>query len=169
MTATQVALIVLVVVAFVVGWFARGRRDRHGTTASASQSVAEIDAAIARALTSFQAVLATLQLDDAARSSLAARAIRAFQQRCAVVSKLAADPDVPAGAQEALRRASAELERLAEEVSAHDEETPLGPERERRLLSVERRVASARSAFLLGMTADSPAADSTVNPPICHG
>ncbi len=138
MTASQIALLVLALVAFVIGWFARGRRMRSRDVGSALA----IDAALGAALTSFQAVLALSQTPD---ESLFARSVRTFVARQREVGSLAAGARVPEGAVGPLAQARAELDRLAGIVESARLSDPSS---ERVLLSAERRLTSARSAFL---------------------
>ncbi len=65
MSATQAVLLVVVVVlvAFVIGWAARGRRETADPVRARGETRAEVDAALGASLTSFQAALALWQIE----------------------------------------------------------------------------------------------------------
>lgn len=76
MSATQAVLLVLVLVAFVIGWVARGRRETADPVRARGETGAgEVDAAFAASLTSFQAALTLWQIEGGATSAHARRAI----------------------------------------------------------------------------------------------
>jgi hypothetical protein len=150
MSATQVILVALVLVAFVLGWVARGRReaadpDRAGATAS----VGELDAAIGATLTAFQAVLALWQVESASGSPLAKRACAAFDQRRTDFETVARRVPGRLLGHDAIARARAAVDRLSQGLGAYAQGAVLDPDRERSLLRAERELTAARSAMLL--------------------
>ena len=143
MTASEIALLVLVLVAFVLGWFTRGRRIESRGRELALQ----VDVVLGAALTSLQAVMGLWESRDAA---LFDRAVNTFVARCREVAALAADARVPAGAAEAIASARSELDRVAAMLQAR---ATLDLKAERQLLSAERRLAAARVAYLRAVAA----------------
>ena len=147
MSASQIVLIILVVIAFGVGWFARGRREGDGATGA---RIRALDAALRSVLTSFQAVLGLWQGGEPATSPLARRAQESFEERCAAAVELMGrdESHLASASIPALRSARAELERLALELGAYASSAELDRPRERAVVSAERRLAFARSALL---------------------
>jgi Family of unknown function (DUF5317) len=105
--------------------------------------VADIDAMLGSALTSFQAVLALWQAGVAAETPLGRRALDAFHASIREVRVLAHHDD-------ALGHARGALANLASELDAWHEGEPLDQRRERALFRSERLLTAARSSYLLG-------------------
>lgn len=149
MSATQAVLLVLVLLAFVLGWVARGRReasDRVGERRA--RQVAALDASLGAALTAFQAALAMWQLDASAISPLGRRALATFEQSRAAVVSVSSEPhedDVRTPIEQAL----AALTLLAAGLREYGEGVELDTDRSRALIRAERRLTAARSAILL--------------------
>jgi hypothetical protein len=155
MTASQIVLLALVLVAFALGWVARGRRAAARVRADAARGAAELDAAWGAMITSYQAVLGLWQAGAEAQSPLVQRALAAFEiRRREFAARLSAEGRLPAAARDAAESASAELERVAEALGELRRGQPLGPTGERSLLARERRVAAARSAFMLALATE---------------
>jgi hypothetical protein len=149
-SATQFVLLAVAVVIFAAGWLARGRREAHERRAAdVDPGVAELDRAIAAALTSFQAVLALWQSGWRASGDLATRVTATFDQRRAAAASAAADADLPPGAREPLANVSAALDQLATELTPLGEGSALDADRERALFRAERELTAARAELLL--------------------
>jgi hypothetical protein len=105
--------------------------------------VADIDALLGSALTSFQAVLALWQAGVAAETPLGRRTLDSFHASIRGVGALAHHDD-------ALGHARGALANLAGELAAWHEGEPLDQRRERSLVRSERLLTAARSSYLLG-------------------
>jgi hypothetical protein len=151
-SATQVVLLVLVVLAFVLGWVARGRREASDPLRGRDAAqAAEIDAALGASLTAFQAALAVWQQEGGSISPLGRRALATFDQSRAVAEGLCTDALGPPEGQAALARARASLDLLASGVADYEQGAPLHAERSLALLRAERALMAARGAFLLAV------------------
>lgn len=160
MSLTQVILIVLVVAAFALGWWTRGRRtpgdqasrDRPTSETETALAASRLDALLAEALTALQAALALWQVEgdgpSPGRFGFTRRAILAFEQAGAKVRNV----ELPAQSGDdigpAHRRAVRAVDLLSEELSAHRPGEPLEIERERKLAAAERMLVSARLGLL---------------------
>jgi hypothetical protein len=105
--------------------------------------VADIDASLGSALTSFQAVLALWQAGVAAETPLGRRTLDSFHASIRGVGALAHHDD-------ALGHARGALANLASELDAWHAGEPLDQRRERSLVRFERLLTAARNAYLLG-------------------
>jgi hypothetical protein len=105
--------------------------------------VADIDAMLGSALTSFQAVLALWQAGVAAETPLGRRTLDTFHASIRGVAALAHHDD-------ALGHARGALTNLAGDLDAWHRGEPLDQRRERSLVRSERLLTAARSSYLLG-------------------
>jgi hypothetical protein len=106
-------------------------------------AVADVDAMLGSALTSFQAVLGLWQAGVAAETPLGRRTLDTFHAATRGVGALAHHDD-------ALGHAGGALAKLASDLDAWHEGQPLDQRRERALVRSERLLTAARSAYLLG-------------------
>jgi hypothetical protein len=145
-SATQLVLVALVLVAFGLGWVARGRLESQSSNHGVE--VREVDAALAAALTSFQAALGLWQLGERAESPLAQRTLATFEERRAAVSALSADGGDAATEPGPISTAQTALDRLSTGLAAWADGAPLDAAQVRTLLRAERTLAAARTAVL---------------------
>jgi hypothetical protein len=152
-SATQVVLVVLVILAFAFGWIASERRDRTGRWSRplGGRELAA-DATITGALTAYQAVLAVWQ-SGASWSPVLARALDAFDERREAADSLQLGAEAGPEALAALDRAQTALTRLSEGLAPVRQGMPLRPDHERQLAGQERRLAAARTALILASQA----------------
>jgi len=146
-SATQIVLAALVVIAFVLGWLARGRRERANRRSEpAEPSIAELDRRLGEALTAFQAVHGLWQLEGASISPLGRQALATFERHRTAARSLAdcSGPGVPQ-----LARALAALDSMAVGLEPYGEGIAPREEDQRRLIRDERSLASARHTLVL--------------------
>ena len=144
MSATQVVLLALVVVAFALGWLARSRRERaFKSHASHPRRILELDQTLGAALTAFQAALGLWQLEGDDISALGRQALATFEhQRGAARSVAEKNADLGP----AVTGAIAALDALV--LDPYRQGTTLSEEYLRRLLRRERALTAARHALL---------------------
>lgn len=144
MSASQLIIFLLIVAAFALGWWGRGRRR----PAPAPHDRADgLDQTLGFTLTAFQAALSLWQAQAHGRRSspaLATQSVTVFQRRRAA---LAAAP-LPAGAppeeRAAYDRAQRAADRLADGLAPFADGSALDLDRERALISAERALSTAR-------------------------
>jgi hypothetical protein len=148
-SATQIVLVVLVILAFAFGWVASERRGRTGRWSGLlGGGEPAADATITAALTAYQAVLAVWQ-SGASWSPLLARALDTFDERRQSAGSLHLGSEAGPEALAALDRAQTALTRLGEGLAPLRQGMPLRPDHERQLAGQERRLAAARTALIL--------------------
>jgi hypothetical protein len=148
-SATQIFLVVLVILAFAFGWIASERRGRTGRWSGLlGGGEPAADATITAALTAYQAVLAVWQ-SGASWSPLLARTLDTFDERRQAAGSLQLGADARPEALAALDRAQTALTSLGEGLAPLRQGMPLRPDHERQLAGQERRLAAARTALIL--------------------
>jgi hypothetical protein len=149
MSGSQVTVIVLIVVAFALGWWGHGWRQ--GARSKGARGPGELDAALRAVLTAFQAALSVWQAEwppADAPSPLAGHALAAFQRERAALAALELDHDARPEVAAALQRARRATDRLAAGLAPLAAGEPLGRERERTLVGAERALIAARYQLL---------------------
>lgn len=144
MSASQLSIFVLIVAAFALGWWGRGRRRPPLAPPEGADS---LDQTLGLTLTAFQAALSLWQAQDQGRPSsaaLAAQSVAVFGRRRAALA--AVPPTVAATADEraAYDRAQRAADRLADGLAAFADGSALDLDRERALISAERALSTAR-------------------------
>jgi hypothetical protein len=145
-SASQLVIIVLILAAFSLGWWGRGRRV---ATRPATPADGELDQAVRFTLTAYQAALSLWQArgpDDAspASAALARQSIDVFERRRLALAAVALSPEATPETAAAYARALRAATRLCEGLSRFADGAPLDLESERALVSAERALISAR-------------------------
>jgi hypothetical protein len=145
-SASQLVIVALILAAFALGWWGRGRRV---TTPPPGPADGEFDQALRSTLVAYQAALSLWQArgpDGAPRSSptLARQSVDVFERRRLALAAVALGPEAPPESAAAHARALRAAARLGDGLSAFADGAPLDLERERALVSAERALISAR-------------------------
>lgn len=150
MSASQLIIFVLIVAAFALGWWGRGRRKPPAKPHDGADS---LDQTLGFTLTAFQAALSLWQAQGQGRapsSALATQSVGVFERRRAA---LAAAPLPVGGTSEeraAYDRAQRAADRLADGLAAFAQRSALDLDRERALISAERALSTARLELRAG-------------------
>ena len=155
MSASQIILAALVVVAFVLGWLARGRRERPAArrgrrakqVGARHNELLELDRTLGEALTAFQAMLAVWQLEGRGVSPLGQQALATYDRQHAAARALASsqEPSV----QPLIGRALSALDAMASGLADYAAGGSLDGDRERSLMRAERALTGARHSLLV--------------------
>ena len=150
MSATQLILIALIVLAFGFGWLARGRRERANRDAGSEAALAEFDRALGAALTAFQAALGLWQLEGDQISPLGRQALATFERRRVEAWSQRNHSARPAALEAAAADAIAAIDSMAVALAPYGDGRSLQAEQHQRVTRAERSLATARHALLRG-------------------
>jgi hypothetical protein len=143
-SASQLIIFLLIVAAFALGWWGRGRRTPPPGQHDSGDS---LDQTLGFTLTAFQAALSLWQTQgDGGPSSpaLAAQSVGEFQRRRAGLAVAPVPSDAGPEARAAYDRAQRAADRLADGLSGFADGSALNLDRERGLISAERALGAAR-------------------------
>jgi hypothetical protein len=138
------AIVLLIVAAFALGWWGRGHRT---TKPPAGPPRADLDQAVRHTLIAFQAALSLWQAQGSTGASspqLARQSVAAFEHRRTALAAATLEPGAAPEAQAALTRAQRAAGRLADGLAGFADGAPLEVGRERALISAERALTAAR-------------------------
>jgi hypothetical protein len=143
-SASQVILVLLIVAAFALGWWGRGRR---AASPPSRPDDLDLDRALLMTLTAFQAALSLWQArgsGDSPSLNLARQSVDAFERRRLALAALALGPDALPEATGAYARAQRAAGRLADGLAPFADGARLDLQTERALVSAERTLVAAR-------------------------
>ena len=145
MSASQLIIFLLIVAAFALGWWGRGRRTSPPAPADGGDT---LDQTLGFTLTAFQAALSLWQAQgDGGPSSseaLAAQSVAVFQRRRAALATASLPSAAGPEARAAYDRAQRAADRLTDGLSGFADGSALNLDRERGLISAERALGVAR-------------------------
>jgi hypothetical protein len=143
-SASQLIIFLLIVAAFALGWWGRGRRTPPPAPHDRGDN---LDQTLGFTLTAFQATLSLWQAQgDGGPSSetLAAQSVAAFQRSRAALARASLPSDAGPDARAAYERAQRAADRLTDGLLRFADGSALDRDRERGLISAERALGAAR-------------------------
>jgi hypothetical protein len=145
-SGSQLVIVVLILAAFALGWWGRGRRVAAPPPGPTDDRV---DQALRFTLIAYQAALSLWQArgpDGASPPSpaLARQSVYVFERRRLALAAVALGPEATPETAAAHARALRAAARLGDGLSAFADGAPLDLQRERALVSAERALISAR-------------------------
>ncbi len=144
MSASQLIIFVLIVAAFALGWWGRGRRQSPAAPHDGADS---LDQTVGFTLTAFQAALSLWQAQGQGRTSsaaLASQSVAVFDRRRAALAAAPLSAGATPEERAAYDRAQRAADRLADGLAAFAHGSALDLARERALISAERALSTAR-------------------------
>jgi hypothetical protein len=145
-SGAELITLLLILAAFALGWWGRGRRSRPPPASDPAAD--ELDQTLRFALTAFQAALSLWQAQDQGQpthSLLAAQSVAEFRRRRAALAAAALPAQTTPEALRAYEQAQRAADRLAAGLTAFADGLPLDVQRERTLVSAERSLTAART------------------------